>query len=84
MSNSTFKANRDSLTWILQTQLDATATKGWSESKGTILAPHLVIDEQSVVSKAAGAKDAVTFGDAFANALKNHRHFDRDVTGVAF
>ena len=62
---------------------DATAT--YSSKNGLVLGQNIVDQEASTWTKlTTGAKDAVNFGSAFADACAAHRHWDRDVSGVAF
>jgi catalase len=56
-----------------------------SSHKGLVLAQNVAGDDSSFIGKLTkGSYDAATFVGAYAGALAQHRHWERDVSGVAF
>lgn len=77
--------------WVAHTclpgSLDIKADQGetFSSKNGVVLGPNVTSDEASAWKKLTkGVKDASSFASAFADAVAAHRHWGRDVSGVAF
>ncbi|GAA5972111.1 hypothetical protein JCM3765_003423 [Sporobolomyces pararoseus] len=66
------------------TDLHADLSQAYSSKKGFVLAQNLASDEASMWQKVKGAKDLAGFGYAFIDAVSKHRHWDRDVSAIAF
>ncbi|KAI5479923.1 hypothetical protein MNV49_002213 [Pseudohyphozyma bogoriensis] len=65
--------------------LKADLTKSFSVSKGLVLGQNITSDESSTWTKLTkGPSDVLNFGSAFVDAVAAHRHWDRDISGVAF
>ncbi|KAK4052849.1 catalase 1 [Microbotryomycetes sp. JL201] len=67
------------------TDIKADLTETYSSKNGLVLGQNVVDKDASVWTKlTSGTKDAATFGSAFLDACAAHRHWGRDVSGVAF
>ncbi|GAA5902707.1 uncharacterized protein JCM6883_007214 [Sporobolomyces salmoneus] len=66
------------------TDLKADLSASYSSKKGFVLAQNLAGDEASTWQKIKGVKELAGFGAAFFDAVSKHRHWDRDVSGIAY
>ncbi|GAA6060947.1 hypothetical protein JCM10212_003855 [Sporobolomyces blumeae] len=66
------------------TDLKADLSEAYSTKNGFVLAQNLANDEASTWQKIKGVKDVGGFGAAFFDAVAQHRHWSRDVSGIAF
>ncbi|KAK4057357.1 catalase 1 [Microbotryomycetes sp. JL221] len=67
------------------TDIKADLTDTYSSKNGLVLGQNVVDADASIWTKLTqGTKDAATFGQAFLEACAAHRHWARDVSGVAF
>ncbi|BGP19370.1 hypothetical protein JCM10213_000998 [Rhodosporidiobolus nylandii] len=66
------------------TDIKADLSEPYSSKNGVVLAQNLPNDEASTWSKITGAADLAGFGKAFVDACAQHRHWQRDVSDVAF
>ncbi|GAA5960261.1 hypothetical protein JCM21900_002444 [Sporobolomyces salmonicolor] len=66
------------------TDLKADLSEAYSSKKGFVLAQTLAGDEASLWEKIKGVKDLTGYGAAFVDACSQHRHWDRDVSSIAF
>ncbi|GAA5880895.1 hypothetical protein JCM16303_005166 [Sporobolomyces ruberrimus] len=66
------------------TDFKADLSEAFSSKKGFVLAQNLANDETSMWGKVTGVKDLGGFGFAFFDAVSKHRHWEREVSGIAF
>ncbi|KAK4704954.1 catalase, partial [Phenoliferia sp. Uapishka_3] len=63
----------------------ADISKPFTSNKGLVLGQNLTDEDSSLWTKlTTGPKDVYTFGSAFIDAVAAHRHWDRDISMVAF
>jgi len=70
------------LAGITDMKADPQAT--YNVSKGLVLAKSLSEEESGLLAKISQTAHTASFGKAFVDELSKHRHWDRDVSTVAF
>ncbi|GAA6057065.1 hypothetical protein JCM3770_001440 [Rhodotorula araucariae] len=66
------------------TEYSADLDKAYASQNGVVLAENVPSGESSLWTKLTGAGDLTGFGKAFVDACAKHRHWDRDISSVAF
>lgn len=66
------------------TSYKADLSAAYSSKNGVVLAENLPSGESSLWAKVTGVADLGGFGKEYIDAVSKHRHWDRDVEGVAF
>ncbi|KPV72577.1 uncharacterized protein RHOBADRAFT_55678 [Rhodotorula graminis WP1] len=66
------------------TDYKADLSAAYSEKNGVVLAENLPNDDASLWAKVTGVADLGGFGKAFIDAVAKHRHWDRDISSVAY
>jgi len=76
--------------WIMhiclpgQTDIKASQSGDYTSLNGVVLAPNLTDEESGALATMKQLKKTTTFGSAFVDAIAGHRHWNRDVSMVAF